>query len=385
MHILRNILFISILLNSCHFDNENRNKIKSFNLKELPKNTEISLSGLGFVDIEYIPLETNEYCTIQKINELKVGNEYFLLKHLDRILKFTTTGSFVTKIGIEGRGPNEFLGILDIDIDKMDGSIYLISGSQRKFYIYNDKGKLIKTLQSPLNTVNFRIVEGGILCYSMNISGTIENSYTLIDNDGTIIKKFPNKYLFKDKLQKYIIQNENLFYRFNNSLFKKEVYSDTVYVFENMNFKPYLVIDQGERVITPKVRSDFNPEYLLRNFITPLNLFEFGDYVYYEFLIYPESYSYIGSKANDFQVIFDTGYGITNDIDGGPNILPKTIYDEYTIISWIDALELKKHIASDIFRNSVPKYPEKKKELEKLAASLNETDNPVLILVRLKK
>ena len=33
----------------------------------------------------------------------------------------------------------------------------------------------------------------------------------------------------------------------------------------------------------------------------------------------------------------------------------------------------------------LPKYPEKKKELEKLANSLKETDNPVLIIVRLKK
>jgi hypothetical protein len=51
----------------------------------------------------------------------------------------------------------------------------------------------------------------------------------------------------------------------------------------------------------------------------------------------------------------------------------------------IDAMKFKKHIASEEFRNSKPKYPEKKKELEKLAASLKETDNPVLVLVRLKK
>ena len=32
-----------------------------------------------------------------------------------------------------------------------------------------------------------------------------------------------------------------------------------------------------------------------------------------------------------------------------------------------------------------PKYPEKKKQLEKLANSLNENDNPVLMLVKLKE
>ena len=42
------------------------------------------------------------------------------------------------------------------------------------------------------------------------------------------------------------------------------------------------------------------------------------------------------------------------------------------------------YVASETFKNSTPKYPEKKEELEKLAASLDENDNPVLILVKLK-
>ncbi len=56
-----------------------------------------------------------------------------------------------------------------------------------------------------------------------------------------------------------------------------------------------------------------------------------------------------------------------------------------TLISWIDAIKVKAHVASEAFKNSTPKYPEKKKELEKLANSLKETDNLVLMLVRLKK
>ncbi|HQB37467.1 MAG TPA: hypothetical protein PLI41_07990, partial [Bacteroidales bacterium] len=59
--------------------------------------------------------------------------------------------------------------------------------------------------------------------------------------------------------------------------------------------------------------------------------------------------------------------------------------DNKTVISWIDANKLKEYIASENFKNSKPLYPEKKKELEKLANSLKETDNPVLVLVSLKK
>ena len=53
--------------------------------------------------------------------------------------------------------------------------------------------------------------------------------------------------------------------------------------------------------------------------------------------------------------------------------------------SIIDPFKLKAHVASSEFINSIPKYPEKKKELEKLANSLKDTDNPILILVKLKE
>ena len=84
------------------------------------------------------------------------------------------------------------------------------------------------------------------------------------------------------------------------------------------------------------------------------------------------------------QVLFNPEEGIINDLDGGVNILPLTIKDDNTIIGWVDAIKLKAHVASETFKNSSPKYPEKKKKLEKLAGSLKETDNPVLMMVRLK-
>jgi len=55
------------------------------------------------------------------------------------------------------------------------------------------------------------------------------------------------------------------------------------------------------------------------------------------------------------------------------------------LISWVKAYELKQYIGSITFNNSTPIYSEKKKALEKLAKSLNENDNPLLMLVKLKE
>ncbi len=398
MKILNKILIITLIVISCqNSSNKGKDQIITFDLKELPKLTTIKISDLGFTNIEYIPLETNYQNIISEPDDIfspiqiLVGEGYYLLKHYNIILKFQDNGSFVTKIGKEGKGPDEFTVAHDIDINSIDHCIYLVSAWQKKFNVYSECGEFLRTFKMPLYApLDIRFVDGKILCYCENHLGNIENSYTLLDTNGLVIKSFPNKYPFKNH-DAFGFPSENIFYRFNNRLFKKEVYSDTIYVYENLAFKPHLVIEVGKKLITPEARSKYDGLDIGNNFIQPLNLFEFGDYVYYDFVYkfeLPDNvliYSFISSKKKNYKALFNKNEGIINDLDGGPNILPKTIKDDNTIIGLVDALKLKAYVDSEVFKNSTPKYPEKKKELEKLAISLKETDNPVMILVSLKK
>ena len=48
-------------------------------------------------------------------------------------------------------------------------------------------------------------------------------------------------------------------------------------MYEKEDFKPHIVIQVGDKLLTPKARSEFDGLYLAKNFIIPLNLFEFGD------------------------------------------------------------------------------------------------------------
>ena len=390
------LIFILLSAGCKNGNNQNENQIVTFDLKDLPKLSNVKLSELGFVDIEYIPLETNEESLISGAanlldrNKLVIGERYFLIRRFSTILAFQTDGKFITRIGTIGRGPNEFTAAHDVNINETCQDIYLLARWQKKFFIYSENGKLIRTFQIPFSPSEFHFVEDKILCYSENHMGDIQNSFTLIDTTGSVIKYFPNKYPIKYH-NAYFISGENLFYRFDNKLFKKEVYSDTIYLYDNENFTPHMVIQVGEKLLSSKARTEFDTFYLAENYIIPLNLFEFGDYVYYEFVyrfVIPNDvliFSFIGSKKSDFQVLFNTGEGIINDLDGGPNIIPRTIKDNSTIIGWVDALKLKTHVTSEVFQNSTPKYPEKKEELENLANSLKETDNPVLMLITLKK
>lgn len=382
------ILLACLVLIGCNdIDLNKGNKIISFNLGNNPKITTVKLSDLGFEDIEYIPLETNDQSLISNIRKIRVGNDFFLLQYFTRLLTFKKDGSFLAKIGIEGRGPEEFLVAHDVDIEKESQNIYLVSAWERKFNVYTSSGIFLRTFKSPEDITSFIITESGILGYSINTWGKIKNSFNLIDTNGNVIKKFPNKYPWNlTQPGIYVFEHENIFYRYNGNILKKEVYSDTVFLWKDLSFKPYnIILSSKNRSISSKERSKLDHDEIFYNYITPRSLFEFGEFLYYEFIIGRDSYGFIGSKKSDFRVFIKPEEGIINDLDGGTNILPLTIKDDNTIIGWVEAWKLKNHVASEAFRKSNPLYPEKKKELETLANSLKETDNPVLVMVKLKQ
>jgi len=77
--------------------------------------------------------------------------------------------------------------------------------------------------------------------------------------------------------------------------------------------------------------------------------------------------------------------GLENDYDGGINLVPEYKVGDSMLISWLYPYEIMNYVSSKTFKSSNPKYPDKKKELEKLANSLDENDNPVLMLLKLKE
>jgi hypothetical protein len=79
---------------------------------------------------------------------------------------------------------------------------------------------------------------------------------------------------------------------------------------------------------------------------------------------------------------------IINDIDGGMPLSDIKYYKENGnefLTTLINTFEFKDYISGDEFKTIIPKYPNKKKELVKLASNIKETDNPILVLVKLKK
>lgn len=395
------ILIVSLFVESCNSPDQGQNRLPTFDMKNFPEISEIKLSDLGFVDIKYILLESKDESFICNLNDffnyglyakLRVVNDFFLVTCGNKILKFRNDGSFETIIGEKGRGPDEFTNASDITIDPKTNNIYLLDRVRKKIFTYNQHGKHIRTIPISISPSELVLCENGIICYSENHMGNIINSFDVIDTTGISLKSFPNRYPFINH-DAYMTSGENLFYYSRGQIYSKQVYSDTIYQYKDNDFIPYLVIEAGDKLLTPEARSKFDNFYLSEHYIRPRNLFEFGNYLYYDFcygiktqnnrIMDVSKYRFIGSKKDNTYSLVNFEGGIINDLDGGPNIQPITSLDENTIVSVVDALEFKNYIDSKSFKTTNPTYPEKKK-LELIAENIKDTDNSIIILVSLR-
>lgn len=394
------LLTLIILLFSCTQKKEIDNIVDLVSITD-PNVTSLSKLGL---EVTYIPLETKAGYLIKRIDKLIYEGESYFLGSINELplpeagkpsfaasstelYRFSKNGEFICQIGREGRAPSEYATIKDFFYNESNNTIEIFSGKEvNEFSLDGIWEKDIAIEYDRMASLGY--ANNQFLGFINNSAGQNEYSFVLLDANGQMINRFENKYKFTPT-QGIFHPSECIFYRHDGILHCKELHSDTIFSFDNGTFTPKYFLKQGEAKYTSDLRSD--EQYLFKNFdniIIQKKSFESKNYLFFQYDWKKRDNCFIKSKSNGTQYLIDNGKGLVNDLDNGPNFnIQNTITVDGTeyIISWIDAFELIAHVTSDEFKNSTPKYPDKKKELEQLANNLDENDNPVLMLVKLKE
>jgi hypothetical protein len=93
-------------------------------------------------------------------------------------------------------------------------------------------------------------------------------------------------------------------------------------------------------------------------------------------------YKIFYDKADNKKLEMNPENTLKDDICGGPGFnLGMNAATEGKFYSSVEALALKKYVKSVDFSKAKVQHSQKKEELKKLADSLEETDNPILIVV----
>jgi hypothetical protein len=299
-------------------------------------------------------------------------------------------------------GPEEYDFITDFDVSFDNKILTILSSSTRKFLIYgiSDTGFTFQrsiTLKDPAPW-SVTLVPKTYKAFMAIPSwiGTEPTLSLLINTVGDTIHFKRNCYKY-NKIQTGqggSRSKEWLAYSTGNYVCFKEVCSDTVFYVDakDNSFKPRIIFDTHGTFFTPEMKA--GSEKIRNNTTFIHNIFETSRYVFYwYYTVIVEQrivnlYGFLFDKKTETKYKFDVGEDrkikLKDDISGGPDFEIEFQDNQCSagkLFSFVEALALKKYVAGEDFNNAKVSDPKKKNELKKLADSLEETDNPVLIVV----
>lgn len=411
-----------LLLILCACQNNDKNTVQIIKVGENLRHFKPFKLSEICSDLEYISLESPENRMVGQIKYLDITDRYIVIFDWKKCLLFNRSGKFLRQISKMGRGPGEFSNPGQIKI--YGNKIFIPDAKDNSLKIYNVDGKYIESVRSPgrfsnqVMVSNYMLISDSLfLVQEPNITGYQKYRIHLINKNGEILKSYRNS-TFYDSINKPRFVSTDFaaqFYKLGDEIRYKELLNDTVWQLENFSLKPIYLLDRGKYGTPNNIRS-LPTNILFQKLAQAIQidlLFETKQYIiirtqfrkYYPFDFYrqtqidenpyrnlPHDILGVYDKLNDdfFFVtpsnLPDQLYptGIENDFDCGINFIPEYKIEPDLMINWIYPYELKKYVLSKSFKNSIPLYPAKKKELEQLAKSLDENDNPVLMLVKLK-
>ncbi|MCG6189361.1 6-bladed beta-propeller [Maribellus maritimus] len=309
-----------------------------------------------------------------------------------QLFRFDINGKNPVEIGSVGRGPREYLSANYFAVDEANNRIY-INGKLNTVLVFDTLGNYIRDFKFKTPEIGFSKMDflsnnrlflpqqslGAQRAYLWYVTDTLGNVISRKKNSippfETHTGSYSGTFKYKDKISYWIDYNDTIFE-----------------VSPGLSCQPsYLIAPNENRLENLKSTSPTGmflkpSEFYLPRFFTETNKYLINRYSYNG----KYAFTFIDKKSGEtYTCNYKLGEGgITNDFDAGLKFFPLEYFSDgkdENLISIIQSLELKIYVTSDEFKNSTPKYPEMKKALEQLANRLNENDNPVLMLVKLKE
>jgi len=382
-------LFILLTTTGCKRQNQTADDLITVDVTKnsFPKK-ELILQD--FMDVEYIPLETNDEFVNQGCVQA-VGEKYILVKNYRNdgdIFVYDRTGKAIRKINCKGQSGEEYISLYTVTLDEENKEMFVNDILGKKIVVYDLYGNFKRSFKHKNGTDSqfysdiFNYDRQHLICYDEYDK---ELPFVLISKqDGSIIQEI--KIPFKEK--KFLSQirktGENngravigvgpghyySIFPFNDNWLLSELSSDTVYTFmPDYNLRPFIVR-------TPSIQS-MNPEecLILRLFSDRYYFMESIKNVYDWNAQegFPSKYFVYDTKELSF-----SGYTIYN----GDFLAKKEIYMSmikpinHEITSW-NSLEAYQLVESY-------NKGELKGKLKEIASKLDEDSNPVIMLIKHK-
>ena len=393
-YLFLNPILLVLLLGCSAPSPKNQNKVKDdlyiIDVESVYEKTEDILLSEVSTNINYIPLETLPDNLLSGINQIEITESYIFVSDRNKLLQFTREGRFIRQIGNIGRGPGEYTSIMNFAINE-ESNMILVNGEHR-FNMYDLNGNFKHEIHNPPGGSFIIYKPNRIAFYCINYTGQPIN-LIITDQELKPLFEFQNH----DPRPQTSLKFNAPLYSYDKELYIKENFNDTLFSVKDsvqlahiiFNEKELLLDKDFDLISTGNVSDLIDQIDKVKNKLMTKSIFESKRFVFTEYKIGvgPRDVRYMrvlfDKKSNNTYATDNDGF--INDVDGGVKIWPLKICQDSLMVNYLDAFAFKDYVSTDAFKNSNPKYPEKKKQLEQLANSLDINDNPVLMLVKLKE
>jgi hypothetical protein len=180
---LLSLLLAGLMLNSCGNSTVESNVTDIIQLKMDPNNLPpVAMLSELVTEVRIIPLETKSDCLVGSVGRLFVGqSNIILVGHNDKseLMRFSTTGKFLNKIGRDGNGPGEYQRLWDITPFEDSSVVFLNMQNRSKSIVYKFDGTFIGETSFPAALRNPKILDKNRIAFnSSKFEVRIANSLT---------------------------------------------------------------------------------------------------------------------------------------------------------------------------------------------------------------
>jgi len=342
-------------------------------------------------DLQIVKLQTTDSSLIKYITRIEYKKNKFYIQTTNNkpILVFDSIGNYKNSIGQYGKGPKEFIQLMDFQVDN---KVTLFSWPDKTLY-YTLDGKYLRKTKAILPFTKSIKVDNNLFalyfgCGTALPNGETPSNIVFTDSSLNIISKYTTREAYKNK---YGIST-TIFSKYSEGISYLGEYKDTVYLINNKSIIPQFYLNFGEYQISDeflKKNRNKNPvEYFNRmkkSYAMYLNFSQSKYYFWIDYYLKQNTfnkhfaiYSKEDSKVLNFSC--ENNQPLTKLLS---NIIAN---DDEKFIFSVEASDFKK-ISETIKEKLGNGSIEKAKYIDdilKISFQIKETDNPLLLILTLK-
>lgn len=349
-------------------------KVNLANYLEGEKGDEVTLSEL--VDsLTYIPLQTPDELPVDVLMSVKMSSKYvFVLDRQQKLYRFDRRGHFLNLIGARGEGPEEYVSVIDFEVDEKKDAVYLFDIYRKKIKSYRMSGTFLGDIVVPEGVESMALLNDSSFIGYRPWYATTDKSEQCVVFGKSAEEYETVSFGLNEKVEEVKIDLFRMpdFNQVSGTSRFRMPFDFSIYVISDSNkVIKEVEFEMGSHLlpIEVSVNNELYNHSLNSSYIFELQANGTDDFIYMSFFYQKEHYRVIydivGSKFYTVSIGREPK-GVTNDLDGGASFWPM----------WFASDEMIGVVTPDAFEME---YTDS--SIQELYDGFKEYDNPVLQVV----